>query len=102
VPEEGLITVSATGEARDASLKGVEKVHKAALTSARHMGEARDARGAIQGQNMESRQMVLVLHLQGGKQVCVHFIVDSYMIGGFMEVCLWELVRILVLACQII
>jgi hypothetical protein len=76
VPEEGLITVSATGVARDASLKGVERVHKVALTSARHMGEARDARGAILGQNMASSQMVLALHLQGGKQVCVHFIVD--------------------------
>lgn len=76
MPEEGLITVSATGEARDASLMGVGRVPKEVLTFARHMGEARDARGAILGQNMPSNQMVLVLHLQGGKQVYVHFIVD--------------------------
>ena len=75
VLEEGLIIVSAMGEARDASLKAVERVHKAALTFAKHMGEARDALGAIRVQNMASNRMVLAIHLQGGKQVYVHFIV---------------------------
>ena len=73
--EEGLIIVSVMGEARDVSSKAVERVHKAALTFAKHMGEARDALGAILVQNMASNRMVLAIHLQGGKQVCVHFIV---------------------------
>ena len=101
VLEEGLIIVSAMVEARDASLKGVERVHKAALIFARPMGEARGALGAIPGQNMASIQTVLVIHLQGEKQVCVHFIVDKCMIRGFMEVSPWDLLfRILDLLDQ--
>lgn len=84
--EEGLIIASAMEEARDASPKGVEIVHKAALTSARHMGEARDALGATPDQNIAIKPMVLAIRLRGVKQVCVHFIVDWCTIRGSMEV----------------
>ena len=99
--EDGLIIVSAMAVGRDASLKGAERVHKEAPTFARHMGVARDALGAILGQNLASNQMVLVIHLPGGKLVCVHFIVDKCMIRGFMVVSLWDqLFRILILVIQ--
>ena len=75
MPGNKAIIVYVMEEARDASLKGVERVHQVALTFAMHMGEGRDALGAILGQNISINRVALVVHLQGGRQVCVHFIV---------------------------
>ena len=61
-------------EAKDANLKGVERVHKEALIFARHMVGGKDALGAIRDQNIATNLVVLVTHLQGAKQVSVHFI----------------------------
>ena len=81
-----LIIVFVMVEARDANLKGVAKVHKAAQISARHMVEGRDAPGAILGQNMATNLLVLVTLLQGVRQVSVHSTAALFRIRGFMGV----------------
>lgn len=86
-----LTTVSDMVGERGASLKGVVRVRKAALTSARLMVEGRDAHGAIRGQFMVAKLAPLVTHLQGGRQASVPSIVVWFKITGFMEVLLWDL-----------
>ena len=81
----GLTTVCAMAGASDASLKGVARVHKAALISARHMVEESDALGAIRGQNMAA-VLVLATHLQGEKRVSVLSTVAWCRTREFMEV----------------
>lgn len=81
-----LIIVFVMVEARDASLKGVAKVHKVARISARHMVEGRDAPGVILDQNMAINFLVLVTPLQGARQDSVHSTVAWFRIRGFMGV----------------
>ena len=89
VQGDGLTTVFDMVEVKDASILGVARVHKAAPTSARPMVEERDAVGAILGLFMVAKLLVLVAHLQGGRQVFVHSIVVWFRIRGSMEVLPW-------------
>lgn len=91
VQGDGLTTVFDMVEVKDASILGVARVHKAAPTSARPMVEERDALGAILGLFMVAKLLVLVTHLQGGRQVFVHSIVVWFRIRGSMEVLPWVL-----------
>lgn len=91
VQGDELTTVSDMAGERDASLKDAVRVHKAALTSVRHMVEERDAHGDILDQFLVAKLLVLVTHLQGGRQASVHSIVVWFRIRGFMEVLLWDL-----------
>ncbi|KAJ0041877.1 hypothetical protein Pint_18988 [Pistacia integerrima] len=83
---DGQTFVSVTVGARDASLKGLARVHKVALTSVRHMVEGKDAPGVILVQNMDPKLLVRVTHLQGGRHVFVHFTVAWCRIRGYMVV----------------
>ena len=89
VQGEGLTIVSVMAEGRDANLKGVERVHKAALIFARHMEEGRDALGATLGQNL-ARLMFPVTHLLGEGLVSVHPTVPWCKTSGFMVLPPWE------------
>lgn len=91
VQGDELTTVSDMVEAKDASLMGVARVHKAAPTSVRHMVVERDALGAILDLLTVAKLLVHATHLQGGRQVCVHSIVVWFRIRGFMEVLPWGL-----------
>lgn len=66
-----LTIASAMEGARDANLKAVARVHKAARTSARHMVEGKDALGVRLGHNLAAK-MDLVVHLPGGRLGSVH------------------------------
>lgn len=91
VQEDGQIFVCVMVVARGASLQVVVKVHKAALISARHMVEGRDALGVILDLNVVLTLLGLVTHLQGVRQVYVHSTVALCRIRGFMVVPLWDL-----------
>lgn len=83
---DGLTTVFAMVGASGASLKGVARVPREALISARHMVEESDALGAIPDQNMAANLLVLVTRLPGEKQDSVLSTVAWCRTGEFMEV----------------
>ena len=89
VQEDGHIFVSAMVVEKGASLKHVAKVHKAALITARHMEEGRDAPGVILDQNIVINLLVLVTHSLGVRQVSVRFTVAWCRTRGFMVVSPW-------------
>lgn len=91
VQGEGQIIVSVMVGERDASLKGVAKVHKEALIFARRMGEERSVLGAILDQNMATNLVVLATPLPGGRPVSVLIIVALCRTRGFMEALPWDL-----------
>jgi hypothetical protein len=91
VQEDVQIFVSVMAVEKGARLKDVVKVLKAAPISARHMVEGRDALGVILGQNMVTYLLVLVPHLQGVRQVSVHFTAVWCRTRGFMVVSPWDL-----------
>lgn len=70
VQEDGLISVYVTVGGRDAKLKGVGKVPKAAPISARHMVVGKDAYGVSLVQKW-GKVMMFVTHLPGGRLGCV-------------------------------
>lgn len=88
---DGPTTVFATVVANDASMKGVARVHRAALISARRMVEESDALGAIRDQNTETNLLVLVTHLPGAKRGFVLSTVAWCRTKEFMEVSPWDL-----------
>ena len=69
-----------------AKLQDAQKGLKGAQCFARHMVEGRDALGVILGQNMVTYLLVLVPHLQGVRQVSVHFTAVWCRTRGFMVV----------------
>ena len=79
----GLIFVFVMVGARDANLKGVEKVLREALISARPMVVGRGALGGSLVLNLEIVK-VLAIHLCVGRPGCVLLMVLWSRINGFM------------------
>lgn len=84
----GLIFVSVMVGARDANLKGVGRVHRAALIFARHMEEVRDVSGDSPGQS-SGLVMDHVTHFLGGRLGYVRHMALWFRTNGYMGVPPW-------------